>query len=169
MPPNSRAKPRSASAPHSVGTWDRNKRGQRLSEGRWGQLWARKSPQRGQSQERARLRSGACLGRACAPPARSLHGARFLTWEDPMPPPLPLQGLVSPCVNLCFSLHFDLKRAHSPKKKKKKNGGGKGYFLLEVKENIQMLLLWGNVPGGPVINTLSLHFWGYGFNPWSGN
>ena len=49
-----------------------------------------------------------------------------------MPTPLLLHGLVSPCVNLCFSLHFDLKRAHSlKKKKKKKKEGAKVTFFLK--------------------------------------
>ena len=111
-----------------------------LSEGRCGQLRARKSPQ-----GEAKAKSGQGSVRRLPGAGPVLRLPAFCTerdsphGRDPVPTPLLLQRLGSPSVNLCFSLHFDLKRAPSLKKK----GGGKGYFFLEVKENIQMLLLWG--------------------------
>lgn len=80
---------------------------------------------------------GAGPSSAC-PLARSTHSHMGGT---PWPTPLLLQGLVSPSVNLCFSLHFDLKRAPSLKKE-----GAKVTFFLEVKENIQMLGTLGDFP-----------------------
>ena len=110
-PPNSRVKPRSASAPHRVGTWDRSRRGQRLSRsvrGSVGTLWARKRPQ---GEAKARAGKAPVRRLPSAGPALLLLalGAGFLSCEGSHAYPASPEGT---CVTLCQPVS----------KKKKKEG-----------------------------------------------